>query len=122
MSVRAAIGATRARLIQQLLVEGAVIGLAGVAVAIAVAWGMLRVLVSIELPIGDVPFDVSLNARALLFAVGAALLAGLLASLTPALKASSRSLVQALRGPAAAGASKLRRWGLREVSSPGRWR
>jgi hypothetical protein len=31
MSVRAAIGATRARLIQQLLVEGAVIGLAGVA-------------------------------------------------------------------------------------------
>ena len=115
MSVRAAIGATRARLIQQLLVEGAVIGLAGVAVAIAVAWAMLRVLVSIELPIGDVPFDVSLNARALLFAVGAALLAGLLASLTPALKASSRSLVQALRGPAAAGASKMRRWGLREV-------
>ncbi len=115
MSVRAALGATRARLIQQLLVEGAVIGLAGVAVAVAVAWGMLRVLVSIELPIPDLPFDVGLNARVLMFAVGAAVLAGLLASLTPALKASSLSLVQALRGPAAAGASKMRRWGLREV-------
>jgi len=115
MCVRAAIGATRARLIQQLLVEGAVIGLSGVAVAIAVAWGMLRILVSIELPIPALPFDVSLNARVLTFAVGAAFLAGLLASLTPALKASSLSLVQALRGPAAAGASKMRRWGLREV-------
>ena len=115
MCVRAAIGATRARLIQQLLVEGAVIGLAGVLVAMAVAWGMLRVLVSIELPIADVPFDVGLNGRVLIFAVGAALLAGLLASLTPALKASSLSLVQALRGPAGAGASKMRRWGLREV-------
>jgi predicted permease len=115
MSVRVAIGATRARLIQQVLVEGAVIGLAGVAVALPVAWGMLRVLVSIELPIGDVPFDVGLNTRVLTFAASTALLAGLLASLTPALKASSLSMVQALRGPATAGASRMRRWGLREM-------
>lgn len=126
MSVRAAIGATRARLVQQLLVEGAAIGLAGVVVAIAVAWAMLRVLVSIELPVGDISFDVALNARVLMFAVGAALVAGLLASLTPALKASSLSLAQALRGPtfalrasvgkpADAAASSVRRWGLREL-------
>ena len=115
ISVRAAMGATRARLVRQLLVEGAVIGLAGIAVAIAVAWAMLRILVSVRLPIGDIPFDVGLNARVLMFAVGAALLAGLLASLTPALKASSLSLVQALRGPATSGASRVRRWGLREV-------
>ena len=115
LSVRAAIGATRARLVRQLLVEGAVIGLAGVLIALAVSWSMVRILVSIQLPIGELPFDLGLDWRAAAFATAAALLAGLLASLTPARKASSVSLTQALRGPAAAGASSMRRWGLREV-------
>ena len=115
LSVRAAIGATRARIVQQLLIEGAVIGLAGVGVALLVAWGFTRLLLSIELPIGDIPFNVDVNGRVLAFAIGAALVAGLLASLTPALKASSLSLVNALRGPAAGGASKMRRWGTREL-------
>ena len=50
MSVRAAIGADRRRLLQQLLVEGLVLGLAGVVVAVAVAWSLVRLLLAIELP------------------------------------------------------------------------
>ena len=115
LSVRRAIGATRARLLQQLLIEGAVIGAAGVVIALAVAWLMVRLLLSIELPIGDVSFDVAINGRVLGFAVAAAVLAGLAASASPAIKASSSSLVAALRGPAATGTARVRRWGMREV-------
>ena len=114
MSVRAAIGASRGRIVQQLLVEGTVIGLAGVVAAIAVAWALVRVLMSIELPL-PLPLDVRLDARVLAFAVIAAAVSGLLASLTPAIRASSPSLIRDLRGPAAAAnASGRRGWPLRE--------
>jgi predicted permease len=49
-----------------------------------------------------------------LFAVAAAMTAGLLASISPALKASGQPLVTALRGPAPGGAARAGRWGLRE--------
>ena len=115
LSVRAAIGASRSRLVQQFLIEGVVIGVAGIAVALAIAGAMTRLLVSIELPIRDLPLDLTINGRVLAFAVAAAVLSGFIASLSPALKASSLSLVSALRGPAPRGASRLRRWGLREA-------
>ena len=114
LSLRAAIGASRRQLIQQLLVEGVVVGTAGVVVAIAVAWLVIRALTSIELPIPDIPLDLRLDARVLLFALGAAVISGLIASLSPALKASSPSLVSALRGPVAAGSVKGRFWAMRE--------
>ena len=114
MSVRAAIGASRGRIVQQLLVEGLVIGGAGVIVAVAVAWALVRALLAIELPIPDVPLDLQLDTRVLVFAVGAALTSGLLASVSPAITAASPSLVADLRGPASTGASAARRWGMRE--------
>ncbi len=109
MSVRAAVGASRRRLVQQLLVEGMVVGLAGVVVAVAVAWGLLRVLLAIELPIADLPLDVRIDARVLTFAVLASAVSGLVASLTPAIRASSPSLVRDLRGPASAASASGRR-------------
>jgi len=110
MSVRAAIGASRGRLLQQLLVEGLVLGSAGVVVAVGVAWVLLRALLAIELPIPDLPLDLRLDVRVLTFAAGAAMVSGLLASLAPAIRASSPSLVRDLRGPAAgAAASPARR-------------
>jgi predicted permease len=116
MSVRAAIGAGRRRLLQQLLVEGLVVGLAGAVVAVAVAWGLVRLLFAIELPIPDLPLDVRLDARVLTFALSAALVAGLIASLVPAIRASSPSLIRDLRGPASAAAASgsRQRWPLRE--------
>ena len=115
LSVRAAIGASRGRLVQQLLVEGLVIGGAGVIVAVSVAWVMVRGLLSIELPIPDLPLDLRLDTRVMVFAIGAALASGLIASVSPAITAASPSLVSDLRGPAASGASTARRWGAREL-------
>jgi predicted permease len=114
LSLRAAIGASRWQLIQQLLVEGIAVGTAGVVVAVAVAWAVITSLTSIELPIPDIPIDVRLDARVLVFALCAAVVSGLIASLSPALKASSPSLVSALRGPVAAGSVKGRFWAMRE--------
>ena len=110
MSVRAAIGASRGRLIQQLLVEGLVLGSIGVVVAVGVAWMLLRALLAVELPIADLPLDLRLDTRVLTFAAAAAMVSGLLASLVPAIRASSPSLVRDLRGPASGLTSTASRW------------
>ena len=113
MAVRSAIGASRRRLARQLLVEGAVVGGAGVVVAVAVAWLVIRALMTIDLPI-PVPLDLRIDARVLVFAMTAALVSGLVASLSPALRSSRVDLISALRGPGIAGFSISRWWGLRE--------
>ena len=115
LGLRAALGASRRRLIQQLLVEGVVIGAAGILVAVIVAAAMTRFLVSIELPISDLPLDLTINGRVVTFALAAAVISGLVASVSPAVKTSALSLVSVLRGPAASGESRIRRWGVREV-------
>ncbi len=115
ISVRLAVGASRARLIQQLLVEGLVLGVGGAAAAVACAWGLIRALVAVELPLPvDVALDLRLDARVLAFALAAAALTGMLASLLPALKASRPNLVGDLRGEAPAARVGGRRWALRD--------
>lgn len=113
LTLRAALGASRLQIVRQLLVEGVVIGVAGVTVAVGVAWLVVRALTTIDLPIPDIPLDLRLDARVVAFAIGAAVVSGLIASLSPALKSSSPSLVSALRGPAANG-GRQGRWGMRD--------
>ena len=116
IGLRLAIGASRARLVQQLLVEGLVLGLLGAVAAVACAWIVVRALVSIRLPLPvNVVLEFGLDWRVLTFAVGVAALAGVLASLLPALKASSPNLVGDLRGEAPAGRVGRRRFALRDV-------
>ena len=63
ISVRLAIGASRRHLLRQLLCEGLVLGVCGAAVAVALAWGVIRALVGIELPIpGSIGLDLRLDA------------------------------------------------------------
>ena len=58
ISVRLAIGASRGRLIQQLLVEGAILGTLGAFAAVALAWALVQGLQGIKLPLPvDVAFD-----------------------------------------------------------------
>ena len=114
MSVRAALGAGRLRLVRQLLVEGLLIGLAGVVVAIGVAWALIKILLAIKLPIPNLPLDLRFDARVMTFAVIVAAMAGLAASLLPSLRASSPSLVADLRGAGLQAVTRRRRWRLRE--------
>lgn len=97
VAVRSALGAGRRRLMQQLLTESLVLGLLGAALGLAVAYGMLRALVSLapeNLPrLGDVGID----AAVLGFTLAAGLLTSLLFGVAPWLFALRTNLVDALR-------------------------
>lgn len=116
ISVRLAIGASRMQLVRQMLSEGLVLGVSGAAVAAGLAWTLIRLLVSIKLPIpGSLALDFRLDRRVMTFAIGIAVVAGLLAALTPALKASSPRLAGDLRGEIPTTKVGGRRWALGDV-------
>ncbi len=116
ISVRLAIGASRARLIRQLLIEGLTLGALGAIVAVGGAWALIRLLLSIELPLPvNVALDLRLDARVLAFSIAVACLTGVLAGLLPALKASAPSLVGDLRGESPVARVAGRRWALRDA-------
>ncbi|HUU36068.1 MAG TPA: ABC transporter permease, partial [Vicinamibacterales bacterium] len=97
LAVRAALGAGRSRLLAQSLFESLVIAVAGGALGVLVAWGLMQVLPLVA-P-ADFPrlADIRIDATVLAFAATASILAGLLAGLLPALRASRVDLVSALR-------------------------
>jgi predicted permease len=116
IGVRLAIGASRSRLVRQLLVEGLVLGLLGAVASIGCAWLVIRALNAVELPLPvQLVLGIEIDWRVLAFAVAAAGVTGVLASLLPALKAASPNLVADLRGEAPAGRVGARRVALRDV-------
>lgn len=116
IGIRLAIGASRRRLIQQLLVESAVMASIGAVAAVALAWTIMRVVMSTPLPIPiPLSFALRIDARALLFTAGATMIAVLVAGLAPALRSTRPNLVAELKGDSAATHAGGRRWTLRDA-------
>ncbi len=106
LAVRAALGAGRRRLVVQLLTETLVLYGLGAAGGVAIAYGGARLLEQVPLP-ADVPLVLHLapDGRVLAFALGVALVAGLVFGLAPALRATRTDLVTGLRGDTAGSGS-----------------
>jgi predicted permease len=97
IAVRAALGAARARLIVQLLIENGILAVAGGALGIVVAAAALQSFIAFA-PAGVPRLDeIHLNATALAGAVGIAVVAMLLFGLAPAVMTSRVELQRALR-------------------------
>ncbi len=106
LSVRAALGAGRGRIAQQLLTESVLLSVVGGTAGIAVAVGLKQVLVALigpQLPVD--PADVRLDAPVLAFALAIAVVTGALFGLVPAIKASRADLNDMLRSRIGGGLS-----------------
>jgi predicted permease len=96
IGVRLALGAGRARLIRQLLVESTVLALIGGAAGLLLAlWAPEILLSAIG---GGVPLDVRPDWRLVLFTAGLCVTVGIVFGLAPALHATRRDALPALRG------------------------
>ena len=115
IGIRLAIGATRGRLVQQLLTESVVMAFLGALGGLTLAWALTRAATSIELPIPiPLTFTLGIDQRVLVFTSVVTMIAGLVAGLAPALKATKPSLVAELKGDVNAGKAAGRRWTLRD--------
>jgi predicted permease len=98
LSVRAALGAARGRIAQQLLTESVVLSLLGGVAGLGLAAMLVKVLVALigsQLPID--PATIGLDVPVLLFALGVAVGTGLLFGVAPAWQASRADLNDTLR-------------------------
>jgi putative ABC transport system permease protein len=98
VAVRASLGASRVRLLQQLGIEYFVLTVGGAAFGVGVAAAALAWLNSV-LPPGTFPSeaDVRINSRVLTFALALALVSGFVFALAPAMRACSRSLLGSMQ-------------------------
>jgi putative ABC transport system permease protein len=97
ISIRSAIGATRGRIVRQLLVESVMLSvIAGALGLLLAAWGV-DALVALAPP--DIPRleGVGLDGRVLLFTFGLSVLTGIIFGLAPALTASKTNLTESLK-------------------------
>lgn len=114
MAVRLSLGAGRGRLMRLLLSESLVLGLAGGAVGVLLAWSASGFMDSLPLPT-DVPiaFDLGLDWRVVGFALGVSLLAAMVFGMAPALQGSRSDVVPSLKSEAGTEGGKPGRMGLR---------
>ena len=97
IAIRAALGAGRARVFQQLLTEAALLAGAGGALGLLLAYATLTsaaTLLAGQVPRSD---EISIDARVLLFAIAASMLTGVLAGTLPAMRAGRSDVSDTLK-------------------------
>jgi len=98
IAIRLALGATRGRLVRQLLTESLLLAFVGALIGLAFASAGIRFLQTIQIPT-DLPIGISpqLDARVLLFSLSCAVASAIVFGLAPALQSSRPELVPALK-------------------------
>jgi putative ABC transport system permease protein len=117
IAIRASLGASRLRIMSQLLSESLILGITGGAIGVLAAYGGLRGVLSM-VPPGTIPDEaqISLNAPVLWFTLAVSISAALLFGILPAIYASgsdiSSPLKEAARGVSSGKRQQLLRGGL----------
>jgi putative ABC transport system permease protein len=111
ISIRAALGAGRWRIVRQLLTEAVSIGLFSAPLGIALAWLGLR-LIDMGMPQDSVPYFIrwSLDARAVVYTVAVSMLTGIVFGLAPAVQAARGNLQDSLKEGGRSAAGNHRAW------------
>ncbi|HEX6716240.1 MAG TPA: ABC transporter permease [Pyrinomonadaceae bacterium] len=97
ISIRIALGAGRARLIQQFLTEGLLLSVIGSAMGIALAWWSMRVLGKIAFPFLPRSQEIRIDSRVLLFTLGVSILTSVVFGLIPSLQAGKTDVQETLK-------------------------
>lgn len=106
IAVRLAIGASRNRLIRQLLTESVFLAAIGGALGLLFAkWGVGMILAVLSQGQSPIPFDFSTDPRILSFTVAVSLFTGIFFGLAPALMATQSNMNPILKGIEAGGSA-----------------
>jgi putative ABC transport system permease protein len=97
IGIRGALGASKGRLIRQLLTESLVLAAFGTLFGLALAWAGARLLTTVSPTILPRASEISLDLRAVLVTAAIGVLTGILFGLAPALQMARTALQSALR-------------------------
>jgi predicted permease len=102
IALRGALGASRGRLVRQLLTESVLLALVGAALGAGLAWWSVKYFANAEAFPLPRPNPIAVDATVLLFTIAIAVLVGLLFGLAPALETSQLHLSEELKASAQA--------------------
>ncbi|HKP86789.1 MAG TPA: ABC transporter permease [Blastocatellia bacterium] len=110
VAIRAALGATRARLARQMLTESIILALAGGTLGLLVAWWGIAALVTLSSDNIPRVKEIGLDGRVLGFTLLVSLITGIVFGLIPALQSSRADLNETLKEGGRAAATAMGQW------------